>query len=183
MPYPLKTLRLEIEPLAAADVSEFVAYRQIPEVAQYQSWTTDYSLADAGRLIDGQPTSVLPAEGSWLQLAIRQAAGGPLCGDAAIHRLADQSDTYEVGVTLAPVFQGIGIGAEAVGAVLEFLFIEAEAHRIVAFCDARNESVSRLLRRVGMRQESRQVDADFFKGEWTTLDGYAILASERPLRT
>ncbi len=31
---------------------------------------------------------------------------------------------------------------------------------------------------VGLRQESRQVDADWFTGEWTTLDGFAVLASE-----
>jgi hypothetical protein len=29
-----------------------------------------------------------------------------------------------------------------------------------------------------MRHESREVDADWFKGEWTTLDGYAVLARE-----
>jgi RimJ/RimL family protein N-acetyltransferase len=176
--YPLRTPRLLIEPLTVADVAEFVAYRQAPEVARYQSWTPDYTQADALRLVEGQPTSVLPTEGSWLQLAVRPAAGGTLHGDVAIHRLADQPDTFELGVTLAPASQGVGVGAEAMGAVLEFLFAEEGAHRVVAFCDARNEPVRRLLDRVGMRQESRQLDADFFKGEWTTLDGYAILAAE-----
>jgi len=180
--YPLRTPRLHIEPLAHADIPEFVAYRQVPEVAQYQSWTADYNQADATRLVDGQPASVLPEEGAWLQLAVRSAAGGSLHGDVAIHRLADQPGTFELGVTLAPASQGMGIGAEAMGAVIDFLFTEEGAHRVVAFCDARNEPVRRLLDRVGMRQESRQLDADFFKGEWTTLDGYAILATEHAAR-
>ena len=30
-----------------------------------------------------------------------------------------------------------------------------------------------------MRQESNQVEADWLKGEWTTLDGYAVLDRER----
>lgn len=179
VPYPLKTSRLVIEPLTAADVPEFVAYRQVPEVARYQGWGSDYSAADAMRLIEGQPASVLPDDGSWLQLAVRPASGGPLHGDVAIHRLAEQPDTFELGVTLAPASQGSGFGAEAMRAVMDFLFTEEGAHRVVAFCDTRNEPVRRLLSRVGMRQESRQVDADFFKGEWTTLDGYALLVTER----
>lgn len=60
--------------------------------------------------------------------------------------------------------------------MLQYLFSTADAHRLIAFCDARNAPVASLLNRVGMRQESRQIEADWFKGEWTTLDGYAILA-------
>jgi RimJ/RimL family protein N-acetyltransferase len=101
-----------------------------------------------------------------------------LVGDVAIHTLADQPDTYELGVTLAPAAQGKGLAAEAVAAVIAHLFASRAAHRVVASCDARNEAVGRLLRRVGMRRESRQVDADWFKEEWTTLDGYAILRRE-----
>lgn len=182
VPYPLTTPRLVIEPLTEADLPEFVAYRQDPDVARYQGWTPDYSLEDGMRLVEAPRLSDLPAEGNWLQLAVRPASGGPLHGDVAVHRLADQPDTFELGVTLAPASQGLGIASEAVGAVLDFLFDEGAAHRVVAYCDARNESVSRLLRRVGMRQESHQVDADFFKGEWTTLDGYAILATEHAAR-
>jgi aminoglycoside 6'-N-acetyltransferase len=48
----------------------------------------------------------------------------------------------------------------------------------VAYCDSRNAPVARLLRRVGMRHESQCVEADCFKGEWATLDGYAVLARE-----
>ena len=45
-------------------------------------------------------------------------------------------------------------------------------------CDARNDAVQALLARAGMRQESRQVDADWCKGEWTTVDGFAVLRGE-----
>src|SRR5690554_5366424 len=122
--YPLTTPRLVIEPLTEADLPEFVAYRQDPDVARYQGWTPDYSLEDGMRLVEAPRTSDLPLEGHWLQLAVRPASGGPLHGDVAVHRLADQPDTFELGVTLAPASQGLGIAAEAVGAVLDFLFTE-----------------------------------------------------------
>jgi RimJ/RimL family protein N-acetyltransferase len=178
VPFPLRTGRLRIEPLTVADLSEFLAYRQDPEVARWQGWEPSFSAQDAAELIEGQPASDLPEAGGWVQLAVRNAQVGGLHGDVAIHVHADQPDTFEVGVTLAPTAQGQGIGTEAVERVLSYLFDEKGAHRVVAFCDARNEPVARLLRRVGMRHESRQVEGDFFKGEWTTLDGYGVLSRE-----
>jgi aminoglycoside 6'-N-acetyltransferase len=173
------TTRLLLEPLVEADTAAFVAYRQDPDVARWQSWESSYCEVDAALLIASQPSSDLPDRGGWIQLAIRHAATRDLYGDIAIHVIDDQPDTFEIGVTLAPAAQGRGIGTEAVGGVLSYLFDEAGAHRVVAFCDARNEPVARLLRRVGMRHESHQLDADFFKGEWSTLDGYAVLERER----
>jgi RimJ/RimL family protein N-acetyltransferase len=49
---------------------------------------------------------------------------------------------------------------------------------VIAYSDSRNEPVARLLTRVGMRHDSRAVEGDFYKGEWTTLDGYALLVRE-----
>ncbi len=181
MPLHLTTPRLVIEPLQAADVPAFVNYRQDPEVARWQSWDTDYSEADGYALVASQPAGELPDPGDWLQLAVRDRSSGQLYGDVAVHRLAGQPDTYEIGMTLAPQYQHRGIATESVARVLEHLFTAAAAHRVIANCDARNAPVARLLSGLGLRQESHQVDADWFKQEWTTLDGYAVLASEYAL--
>jgi RimJ/RimL family protein N-acetyltransferase len=101
-----------------------------------------------------------------------------LLGDVAVHTLEEQPATYELGVTLAPASQGRGVGTEAVARVIDHLFREADAHRVMAVCDARNAAVARLLTRVGMRHEGRAVEADRFKGEWTSVDTYARLRRE-----
>src|SRR4051794_34011518 len=88
--YPLTGPRLRIEPLEEADIEAFVAYRQNPDVARFQSWDATYSEQDAARLIAGQPEADLPAKGRWLQLAVRDAAMGVLLGDVAVHALTDQ---------------------------------------------------------------------------------------------
>ncbi|MCS6567989.1 GNAT family N-acetyltransferase [Curtobacterium flaccumfaciens pv. flaccumfaciens] len=175
----LTTARLTVEPLTGRDIDAFIEYRRDPDVARYQSWGTDYSREAAERLVSGQREGRFPSPGSWLQLAVREVASGTLLGDLALHRLEDQPDTFEVGVTLPRSSQGRGIASEALTALLDFVFDRADAHRVVAFCDSRNGAVARLLTRLGFRHEARQVDADWFKGEWTTLDGYALLASER----
>ncbi|HZK58683.1 MAG TPA: hypothetical protein VFC59_02265 [Cryobacterium sp.] len=46
-----------------------------------------------------------------------------------------------------------------------------------------NPAGGTLLTRIGMRHEARHVDADWFTGEWTTLDEFALLARERPAPT
>ena len=180
MAYPLLTERLSIGPLAVTDAAAFIRYRQDPEVARYQSWSTDFGEADAARLIADQPTGALPAAGAWLQLAVRARGGGQLLGDVALHRVADQPDTVELGVTFAREHQGHGYATEALLAMLGELFEVHAVHRAIARCDARNTAVATVLRRVGMRQEARTLEADWFKGEWTTLDSYALLAREWP---
>jgi RimJ/RimL family protein N-acetyltransferase len=178
----LRGPRVLIEPLAEADVAAFTAYRRVPDVARWQGWDVDYDAADAHRLVAGQPSGDLPGPGDWLQLAVRSPDRAVLHGDVGLHRPADQPHTFELGVTLAPQAQGRGLATEALRCVLAHLFDAGDggagAHRVVAFCDARNAPVAALLRRVGMRHESRQVEADWFKGEWATLDGYAVLARE-----
>ena len=178
MTYPLIADRVSIEPLAASDVNAFTGYRQDPEVARWQSWSTDYSRQDALALVETQSDAPLPQPGEWLQLAVRPIGKSGLLGDVAVHLLADQPSTFEIGVTFDRRHQGHGLAGEAVARVLNFLFVDQQAHRVVAFCDARNTAVANLLRRLGFRHESHQVEADFFKGEWTTLDGYALLARE-----
>jgi hypothetical protein len=56
------------------------------------------------------------------------------------------------------------------------------ALRVLAEADDRNTPVHRLLERLGFRCEARHVEADWFKGEWTTLRVYAVLEREWPSR-
>jgi RimJ/RimL family protein N-acetyltransferase len=80
---------------------------------------------DAARLLDAQPATELPAEGQWVQLAVRDAATKRLLGAVALHTMEDQPDTYEIGITLAPTSQGGGIATEAVARVIDYLIRDA----------------------------------------------------------
>lgn len=173
----LSTPRVTIRLLDIEDLASFVEYRQDPRVARHQGWDPSFTVDDGRALIAAQPLEGLPAPGGWVQLGVH-SADGSLVGDVAVHTLEDAPESFEVGVTLAAFAQGSGLGTEAVTAVISYLFESVGAHRVVAHCDSRNGSVARLLERVGMRKESSQLDADWFKGEWATLDGYAILANE-----
>ena len=44
--------------------------------------------------------------------------------------------------------------------------------------DARNGAVLALMRRLGLRHEGAIVEGDWFTGEWTTLERFALLRRE-----
>lgn len=174
----IETERLRLRPFEAGDLPAFAAYRSHPDVARYQSWDTAFSLADAERFLAEQNAVTFAQPGEWFQLAAVDRASGELCGDCAVRVSADQPATAELGVTLAPQHQGRGLAGEALRAVIGVLFEQHGIRRVYAETDDRNAGVHRVLERLGMRCEARLVEADWFKGEWTTLRIYALLRSE-----
>jgi RimJ/RimL family protein N-acetyltransferase len=83
-----------------------------------------------------------------------------------------------MGVTFEPAHQGRGLATEVLAGVMADLFEEHGIHRVYAEADDRNVAVHRLLERLGFRCEARLVEADWFKGEWSTLRVYAVLRRE-----
>ena len=177
-PLPVRTPRLVLRPFAAGDLDAFAAYRADPAVAAYQGWDAGYPRADAERFLAEQERLALGARGEWVQVAIADARDDALLGDCACRILADQPRTAEIGITLAPASQGRGVAREALSALLGVLFGDLGMHRVIAHADDRNRAVQRLLGGLGFRLEARHVEADWFKGEWTTLRVYALLARE-----
>jgi len=174
----ITTERLLVRPFAVHDLEAFVAYRSDPEVARYQAWEPAYSIEDAHGFLDSQKGLAFGQPGEWLQLAIIDRAADSLHGDCAVRVLTDQPATAEIGVTLARSSQGKGVATEALTAVLEALFEQHGIHRVFAETDDRNLPFGRLFERLGFRCEARLVEADWFKGEWSTLRIYAMLNRE-----
>ena len=172
------TERLRLRPFQAGDLAAFVAYRREPEVARYQSWDPTFSLADAERFLVSQEGVKFGAPGVWVQLAAIDRLSGTLCGDCGVCVVADQPATAEVGVTLAPDSQGSGLATEALAALITKLFDEHDLHRVYAQADDRNFAVHRVFERLGFRCEARLIEADWFKGEWSTLRVFAVLRHE-----
>ena len=70
------------------------------------------------------------------------------------------------------------MATEALGAIVSTLFEVHYMHRVFGEVDDRNTAVQNLFGRLGFRCESRQIEADWFKGEWTTVRVYAMLECE-----
>ena len=175
---PIVTERLRLRPFEVDDLPTFVAYRRDHQVARYQSWETTYSMGDAARLLASQPDDPLGQSGEWLQLAAVDRETGVLLGDCALRVTTDQPATAEIGVTFAAGSQGRGLASEALEALVTMLFERHGMHRVFAEADDRNARVHRVLELLGFRCEARLLEADWFKGEWSTRRIYAVLERE-----
>jgi ribosomal-protein-alanine N-acetyltransferase len=173
-----RTARLRLRPFAEGDLPVFLAYRQDPEVARYQGWDDTFSREDAEALFARQRGLVPGTPGAWSQIAVEEIASGIVVGDCALHVNGDDPRQAEIGFTLARTQQGRGYAAEAVGALLGFVFGTLGLHRVVAVTDARNDSAARLLERVGFRREGHYIQNAWFKGAWGDELSFAILRDE-----
>ena len=177
-----RTPRLRVRPFAPTDVGAFVDYRARPDVARYQSWS-DYTLPQGRALIESMQGASPGVPGRWHQFALDERTGGGgglggLVGDVALKVSDSEPTTAELGVTIAPDFQGNGYGSEAVRGLIDFAFGTLTLRRLVAVADARNEPAAALLRRVGMREEAHFRENVFFKGAWGSEFLFAILRAE-----
>ncbi|MCA9000555.1 MAG: GNAT family N-acetyltransferase, partial [Planctomycetes bacterium] len=116
--------------------------------------------------------------GAWSQLAVRLSEPAVLVGDVGIHFLADDDHQVEIGFTIAPEYQGQGLGSEAVLGVLGYLFDIQRKRRVTASVDPRNQASMALLKRVGMRQEAHFRESLWFKGEWVDDVVWAVLRED-----
>jgi RimJ/RimL family protein N-acetyltransferase len=174
------TARLRARPFRPADVDPFVAYRSDPDVERYQGWS-DFTHEDGRAFIASLQGDRPGVPGEWYQFALEEVTAQELVGDVALHVDADEPRAAEIGVTLAPAYQGRGYGTEAVRGLLGFAFAELGMHRVVAVTDVRNTPAQALLQRVGMRHEAHFHENVFFKGAWSSEHLYAILEREWPL--
>jgi RimJ/RimL family protein N-acetyltransferase len=178
MPFtPIESERLVLRPFQDADLSAFLAYRNDPEVARYQAWET-LSQPRAQAMLQEQKRLEPGLPGPWFLFALAARDDGQLVGDAGLQVLLQDVRQAQVNLSLAPAFQGAGLAAEALSALLDYAFINLDLHRVIAVVDAENARAERLLERVGLRREGHFVKNVWFKGRWADEYLYAVLQAE-----
>jgi RimJ/RimL family protein N-acetyltransferase len=175
--HALETARLRLRRFTNSDMDAFLAYRNDPEVARYQSWER-VTKREAQALITDQVDEQPGEPGSWFQFAIAIKDTDALIGDCALHVHAEDPRLGEIGYTLAREAQRQGYATEAIRAVLAYAFETLALHRVSASADCRNTPSFRLMERVGMRREGHFLQHAWYKGEWCDEYLYAMLRSE-----
>jgi len=176
--YPVRTPRLLLRPLTAADADALLAYRSLPDVCRYVPFEPMTRQDLLERIAGMWSRTALTDAGQQLTLGVEVAATGVLAGDCILMWHSREHSGGEIGYVFDPEQAGHGYATEAARALLALGFCGLGLHRIIARIDDRNEPSARLARRLGMRQEARLVDNELFKGEWSTELDFAMLASE-----
>ena len=175
---PLETERLVLRGLTEADVDAVHAHQSLPEVARYTLYEPRTRAEVADWVARHRTPRRLERDGDYLQLAVERRSDGRVIGDLYFSLRSAANATAELGWTLHPEAQGAGYATEGARALLGLAFETLALHRVVAELDPRNVASARLCERLGMRHEAHLVENEWFKGEWTDEDDFALLRQE-----
>lgn len=173
----IESERLILRRFEDSDLVPFVAYRNDPEVARFQSWDS-FDERDARSFIREMESSQPGVAGEWFQFAVESKEVRTLIGDCALKVDEHEPYTAEVGFTLARDHQGKGFAAEAVSRLLDYAFGVMGLHRVIAIADCRNAPSVALLERLGLRREGHFLENSWLKGGWVDEYLYAVLKDE-----
>lgn len=111
---------------------------------------------------------------------IEKKDGGKIGFIAHFHvlHLGTGTKQLEIGYALLPNERGKGYGTEALGIMIDYLFLSKEVMRIQAQTDLRNSASQRILEKVGFKKEGILRKNFFMRGELRDIYLYSILREE-----
>lgn len=170
----MKTNRLLIRKFLPDDWQDLFEYLSQEEVVKYEPYDVFTEEQTRQEAINRSNNSDF-----W---AVCLQDTGKLIGN--IYLAKQEFDTWELGYVFNKNYQGSGFATEAARALIEDLFVNQCAYRIIAMCNPQNTASWKLLERLGMRREGHLIkNIWFFKDEsgnpiWQDTYEYAILKKE-----
>ena len=173
---PVETDRLVLRAHRMEDLDDLVRFHGDPEVVRYVPWPVRDREATEQTLRTKVGQTTLDEHGQWLVLAVEERSSGTVIGEVLLKWASDRQG--ELGFAFGRAHQGQGYATEAARAVLALAFDDLGFHRVSAVVIDGNDASTRLLGRLGFRQEARHVDGAYFKGAWVTSLVLALLEDE-----
>ena len=175
--YAARTERMRLRPYTLDDFDAFHDLHSRDDVSRYLPWETRDEEASRSALERHQKRSFEVA-GEGITLAGFDTETGRLVGEFVLILRSVEHRGAEHGYVLHPDFAGRGLATEGARHMLGIEIDEIGLHRVVARLDSRNHASAAVLRRLGMRHEAHLVQNEWFKGEWTDEDAFALLEDE-----
>ena len=170
----IETERLIIRRFQNTDWYDLHAYLSQPAVVEFEPY--DAFNLEASKIEAERRTK---DERFW---AVCLKSSTKLIGN--IYLAPQDFNTWELGFVFNLDYQKQGYATEAATALIDFIFREQKAHRIIAMCNPQNISSWGLLERLGLRREGHFLQNIHFKMTenqeplWIDSYLYAILANE-----
>jgi RimJ/RimL family protein N-acetyltransferase len=168
------TERLIARRFQPRDLEAFVAMRNDPDVARFQSWA-EFSEADGRAFLD-EMEKVNPGDEGWFQMALEDRGTGLFIGDCGLRIMDSDQRLAQIGYTIMRMHWNRGFASEAIRALSDYAFSSFTIHRISASVDPRNIGSCRALEKAGFVKEAHFRKSEWFKGEWADDAVYARLA-------
>ena len=173
----LETSRLILRRFTVADAEDMYRnWASDPEVTRYLTWPCHPSPEATAALLEDWAARY--EDGGYFSWAIQRKEGGGVIGSIAAVRLDEAVNSAEIGYCLSRAFWGQGLMPEALRAVMDYLFNEAEINRLSAYHDVRNPKSGRVMQKAGMKYEGTLRQAGKNNQGICDLACYAALRSD-----
>lgn len=172
----LETNRLILRKILISDYQDMYDYSARPETSRYLLWHPHTSPKYTKKYISylqGQYR-----EENFYDFALVDKASGKMIGTCGFTSFSMENNSAELGYVLHPDFWGKGLAKEALLRVMGFGFAELRLHRLTAKIMSENKASCRVAEKCGMRHEATHIDGMRIKGNYETIEEYAILAKE-----
>jgi RimJ/RimL family protein N-acetyltransferase/GNAT superfamily N-acetyltransferase len=146
---PIQTDRLLLRPFRLEDVASLHARRNDPDVARYQDWELPFTLHEAESMVASIVAMTGPADGEWSGAVVCDPDTGEVFGDVGFE-LTSQARTAELGYTFASQHWGNGYAAEAVEALVRYLFEDLGVTRVCGMLHPDNPASAMVMERAGL---------------------------------
>lgn len=172
----LETRRLIMRKIVLSDYQDMYDYARRPETSRYLLWVPHSSPRYTKKYVaylQGQYR-----DENFYDFALEEKASGKMIGTCGFTSFDLESNSAEIGYVLHPDYWGKGLAKEAVLRLMGFGFAELRLHRIFAKIMTENTASRRVAEKCGMRHEATHIDGMRIKGNYETIEVYAILARE-----
>jgi [ribosomal protein S5]-alanine N-acetyltransferase len=161
----LTTKRLHLRELKQDDWHDVLAYQSDPLYLRYYEWTdrTPEAVQEFVQMLIGYQQERPRIK---FQLAVCLKSSQQLIGNCGIRLKFAGAHEGDIGYELSPQYWGHGYATEAARAIVAFGFTQLNLHRIWSWCVADNAGSAHVLEKLGMQQEGRLRENEYYKGRW-----------------
>ena len=172
----LITPRLVLRPFVADDAQDmYINWASDPEVTKVLTWPTHKSVDISQWVCDDWVSHY--CESDYYNWAI--VYDGHAIGSIAVVEHDDKISKAQIGYCIGRNWWHMGIMAEALQAVMNFLFDEVGVDRIEARHDPRNSNSGHVMRKCGMKYEGTLRQSDLNNQGVCDACWYALVKIER----
>lgn len=148
----LETERLILRQMKVSDAEDmFNNWSSDPEVTKFLTWPPHASLEVTRATVERWGNSY--SDPTFYNWAIELKAEGIVVGNISVVRMNEKVESADIGYCMGTVWWGKGIMAEALKAVIDYLFAEVGLNRVAACHDKNNPNSGRVMDKAGMQVE------------------------------
>ena len=172
----ITTERLTLRRMRPSDSEDMFEYARLPLVTEYLLWEPHKSFEQTRDYLHYIQKSY--RSGNFYDWAVVLNDEKKMIGTCGFTSLDFNHNVAEVGYVLNPRYWGKGIATEAVMRVIDFGFMELNAHRIEAKYMLGNDASRRVMEKCGMTFEGVRRSSMFVKGKYRDIGICSVISDE-----